>query len=107
MLNATECCHTIGCNCGGTVQIEMLNKIPIWIYPAIIIGVAIILCFLTIYWSRKTIPHEHKFIPIVYGLLNRIVDEKGNELPHPDWYAGGCVVRDARFICTICGKEKS
>ena len=53
MPNSTECCRTIGCNCGGTVQIEMLNKIPIWIYPAIVIGVAVILCFLVVYWSRK------------------------------------------------------
>lgn len=50
-MNAIECCHAIGCNCGGTVTIEMLDKIPIWIYPAIVIGVAFVLVWIV--WRVK------------------------------------------------------
>jgi hypothetical protein len=25
MINCTECCHTIGCNCAGTCQLEFFN----------------------------------------------------------------------------------
>jgi hypothetical protein len=55
MLNSTECCHAIGCNCGGTILIETMNKIPVWIYPAIVIGVAGILYFIIwkFSWSNQ------------------------------------------------------
>ena len=27
MLNVTECCKTMGCNCGGTANIETINNL--------------------------------------------------------------------------------
>jgi hypothetical protein len=55
------------------------------------------------FWKRL-IPHEHKFIPIVYGLLTKAIDENGQIIEHPEFYEGGCVIKDEKFICSICGK---
>lgn len=51
-------------------------------------------------------PHKHKFIPIIYGLLPKYVDINGNRLEPSDYYEGGCVVEEDKFICSICGKRK-
>lgn len=52
----------------------------------------------------RLIPHEHEFIPIIYGLLMKTADREGNIIPPVDYYEGGCVVKDEKFICKICGK---
>lgn len=54
---------------------------------------------------RRLIKHEHKFIPIVYGFLVRRVDESGKIIPPEDYYEGGCVIQEEKFICKICGKR--
>jgi len=44
-LNATECCRTIGCNCGGTKMVENMNYLTThyWILGLVIIIAAIVL----------------------------------------------------------------
>lgn len=53
---------------------------------------------------KRIIPHKHKFIPIRYGLLTILVDEKGRKINPIDYWEGGCVVRKEKYICKICGK---
>jgi VanZ family protein len=55
-----------------------------------------------IFWRLNK--HIHKLIPIRYGLLTIAVDENNEPIPHPDWVAGGCVVREEKFMCKICRK---
>jgi hypothetical protein len=42
-LTAEQCCNTIGCNCAGTTASEMLSNVPIWVFPLIVLGCALIL----------------------------------------------------------------
>ena len=67
------------------------------------IGVCIAAIIMSIIFWRLH-KHIHNLIPIQYGLLAIIVDQDGKEIPHPDWVAGGCVVRDEKFMCKICKK---
>ena len=46
-LSAEECCRTIGCNCAGTQVLEMFNKIPLWLWCLIALGLSIIITFIT------------------------------------------------------------
>jgi hypothetical protein len=62
MLNVTECCKTMGCNCGGTANIETINNLldfcsnpyikSITLFLAII-GLASILYFIQYCIPRK------------------------------------------------------
>ena len=54
--------------------------------------------------QKDTKKCEHEFIPIVYGLLKKIVDQDGKIIIPEDYYEGGCVVREDKFICKKCGK---
>ena len=48
MLNSTECCRTIGCNCAGTTSAETLATIPIWLTISII-GICSLILFIIVY----------------------------------------------------------
>lgn len=55
----------------------------------------------------RMIPHEHEWLPIVYGLLISIRDSKTNKPIHQNKFiAGGCVVQDENYECIICGKRR-
>lgn len=60
MLNASECCRTIGCNCAGTQSVEAINKFLkgdwIWGFVELVViigvlGFAVLLYF--IYKDKK------------------------------------------------------
>lgn len=49
--------------------------------------------------------HEHIFVPIIYGLLNKV----GNlEVAQKKIISGGCILpdHDLHFGCLICGEER-
>jgi hypothetical protein len=52
MMNCTECCKTLGCNCGGTCSAEVINKYdPIVVILALVF--AVILTYLINRWVTK------------------------------------------------------
>ena len=69
-----------------------------------LLAIVIVVCF-AIEWLKKW-SCRHKWLPIVYGLMMRYIDDKGRYVPPKTFFPGGCVVRDKKFHCVKCGKEK-
>ena len=58
-MNSTECCKTIGCNCGGTVSAEQLIGLQSnpWIFTVLVLAVVVLTIIIVQYQAN----HDHKY----------------------------------------------